>query len=116
MLIHLLIAFYPILLFILVPLLFKFFKIRQFSSINVPDVMTFFLIFGLHLFSRQITHVSILPYFLMLVSILALVLLLLDLFYNRHFEAKHFLHLFWRITFFITLLLYILMVVIIFNT
>ncbi|MCJ1977812.1 DUF3397 family protein [Lactococcus paracarnosus] len=116
MLVHLLIAIYPILLFILILLLFKFFKIRQFSSINVPDIVTFFLILGLHLFSRQITHISILPYFLMLMSIIALVLLSLDLFYNRHFEAKHFLHFFWRITFFVTLLLYILMVVIIFQT
>lgn len=116
MFIHLLIAIYPILLFILIPLLFKFFKIRQFSTINVPDIVTVFLIFGLHLFSRQVTHISILPYVLMLISIIALVLLFLDLFYNRHFEARHFLHFFWRITFFVTLLLYILMVIIIFKT
>ncbi|PCS08522.1 hypothetical protein RU86_GL001547 [Lactococcus piscium] len=82
----------------------------------MPDIMTVFLIFGLHLFSRQVTHISILPYFLMLISIIALVLLFLDLFYNRHFDARHFLHFFWRITFFVTLLLYILMIIIIFKT
>lgn len=106
---------YPILLFILTPLVFKFFRIRTFSSINIPDVMTFFLIFGLHYFSRKLTHMSIIPYFSLLVSLLAMILLLLDLFYYRAFAAKQFIHLFWRLTFFITLLLYICMVIIVFT-
>lgn len=108
-------VFYPILLFILLPLVFKFFRIRTFSSINVPDVMTFFLIFGLHYFSQKLTHMTIIPYFLMLVSVLAMILLLLDLLYYRSFAAKQFIHLFWRLTFFITLLLYICMVIIVFT-
>ena len=106
---------YPIILLILMPLLFKFFRIRTFSSINIPDVMTFFLIVGLHYFSRKLAHISIIPYFSLLVSVLALILLLLDLFYYRYFSAKQFIHLFWRLTFFITLILYMCMVVIVFT-
>lgn len=113
MLTNLLIASYPILVFIGVIVLFKFFRIRQHLPINVPDIVTFFLIFGLHQFSRRITHVSILPYFLLLISAMALILLLLDLFYYREFSARKFLHFFWRTTFFVTFILYICMVVII---
>ena len=106
---------YPIILLILMPLLFKFFRIRTFSNINIPDVMTFFLIVGLHYFSRKLAHISIIPYFSLLVSVLALILLLLDLFYYRYFFFFLFVHIFWRLTFFITLILYICMVVIVFT-
>lgn len=113
MLMKLLIAAYPILIFILIALFFSYFKIRKHLPVNVPDVVTVFLIIGLHLFSRQVTQISILPYYLILISSMALVLLLLDLFYYRHFRPKQFVRFFWRVTFFITLLLYICMVYII---
>ena len=116
MLMKLLITLYPILIFIIIAILFNFFRIRKHLSLNVPDVVTFFLIFGLHYFSRQVTRISILPYFLLLISAMALILLLLDLFYYRDFSAKKFLHFFWRVTFFMTLLLYICMVFVIFTT
>lgn len=111
----LLMTLYPILIFILIAVLFSYFKIRKHLPINVPDVVTFFLIFGLHLFSRQVTQVSILPYYLLLISGMALVLLLLDLFYYRAFNPRKFLHFFWRVTFFMTLLLYICMLYVIFT-
>ena len=116
MLMKLLITLYPIIIFTLIAIFFNYFRIRKHLPLNVPDIVTFFLIFGLHYFSRQVTHVSILPYFLLLISALALILLLLDLFYYRDFSAKKFLHFFWRVTFFMTLLLYICMVYVIFTT
>jgi hypothetical protein len=115
MLINLLIASYPLLVFILVAVAFHLFKLRTYLPLNVPDIVTFLLILGLHQVSRRVTHVSLLPYFLILLSAMALLLLLLDLFYYRAFSAKKFLYFFWRTTFFITLLLYICMVVVIFN-
>ncbi|MDN5413296.1 MAG: DUF3397 family protein, partial [Lactococcus raffinolactis] len=75
----LLITLYPILIFTVIAIFFNFFRIRKHLPLNVPDVVTFFLIFGLHYFSRQVTHVSILPYYLLLISAMALILLLLDL-------------------------------------
>lgn len=116
MLMKLLITLYPILIFTVIAIFFNFFRIQKHLPLNVPDVVTFFLIFGLHYFSRQVTHVSILPYYLLLISAMALILLLLDLFYYREFRAKKFLYFFWRATFFITLLLYICMVFIIFTS
>ncbi|WP_172356205.1 DUF3397 domain-containing protein [Pseudolactococcus insecticola] len=115
MLTHILITLYPILVFIIVAIFFNFFHIREHLPLNVPDIVTFFLIFGLHKFSHQITQVSLLPYFLALISAMALILLLLDLFYYRVFVPKQFLKFFWRTTFFITLVLYIAMVVILFT-
>lgn len=88
MLMKLLITLYPILIFTVIAIFFNFFRIRKHLPLNVPDVVTFFLIFGLHYFSRQVTHVSILPYYLLLISAMALILLLLDLFYYREFRAK----------------------------
>jgi hypothetical protein len=115
MLTHILIALYPIIMIMLVAVVFRYFKIRQHLSLNVPDVVTFLLIFGLHRFSKAIVNISILPYFFMIISAMALILLLLDLFYYRDFSAKKFTKFFWRVTFFITLLLYICMVIVIFT-
>ncbi|WP_172209219.1 DUF3397 domain-containing protein [Pseudolactococcus hodotermopsidis] len=115
MLTNILIALYPLIIFIGVAFIFNFFHIRKHLPINVPDIVTFFLIFGLHKFSRLVTHISILPYFLLLISAMALILLLLDLLYYREFYAQKFIKLFWRTTFFITLILYLAMTVVIFT-
>ncbi|PCS02984.1 hypothetical protein RU85_GL001482 [Lactococcus garvieae] len=95
---------------------FKFLRIRQLTNrkLRIPDIFVLFLVFGLQLFSEQFTAINILPYYFLIISILALVLLLLDLFYFKDFKYKRFFKLFWRITFVITFALYIAMIVMIY--
>ncbi|MEY8458646.1 DUF3397 domain-containing protein [Lactococcus ileimucosae] len=107
---------YPLLTWLVLVFAFKFLRIRQLTrrKLLIADVYVLFLIYGLQLFSEQLTAVNILPYYLLILSILALILLLLDLFYYKAFNYKRFFKLFWRLTFIITLALYIAMIVMIY--
>lgn len=107
---------YPILIFILLVFVFKFFRLRALPNrqLKIPDIFTLFLILGLQTFSSRLTSISILPYYLLVISGLALVLLLLDLFYYHRFSYRGFLKLWWRVTFIITLLMYVGFLVVIF--
>lgn len=111
-----LMALYPFFTFIALVFIFKFFRLRRLTNrkLKIPDVLTLFLILGIHLFSKNITSISILPYYLLIISGLALTLLLLDLFYYKRFTYRRFLKLWWRLTFIITLLIYIVLTVMIF--
>ncbi|PWR40840.1 DUF3397 domain-containing protein, partial [Listeria monocytogenes] len=66
----------------------------------------------MQIFSKNVTSISIIPYYLLIISGLALVLLLLDLLYYKQFTYRRFLKLWWRLTFFITLIIYLILIVI----
>ncbi|PCS00661.1 DUF3397 domain-containing protein [Lactococcus fujiensis] len=109
-------ALYPILVFIALVFVFKFFRLRHLTNrrLKIPDVYTLFLILGLKIFSSQLVTISILPYYFLIVSGLALVLLLLDVFYYRAFVFRRFLKLWWRVTFIITFVMYLGFLIVIF--
>lgn len=106
---------YPFLIFIFLVFIFKFFRLRHLTNrhLKIPDVFTIFLAIGLQLFSKKLTGISILPYYLLMISGLAIVLLLLDLFYYKSFAYGKFLKLWWRITFIITFLIYLGFIIVI---
>ena len=117
MFIKVLMALYPLIVFIALVFIFKFFRLRHLTNrkLKIPDVFTIFLILGMQIFSKNVTSISIIPYYLLIVSGLALVLLLLDLLYYKQFTYRRFLKLWWRLTFFITLIIYIIHIVITFT-
>ncbi|WEV45015.1 DUF3397 domain-containing protein [Streptococcaceae bacterium ESL0687] len=102
---------YPLLIIFFLNYLFKFFKIRKFTGLRVPDIATLFIILGIYLFSLKLTTTSMLPYFLILMSGLGLVILLVDLFYVRKFDRNNFLKLFWRLSFLIAFIMYYMMAI-----
>lgn len=115
MLSKMMIALFPLLVWIVLVLAFKFLHLRKLTNrkLKIPDVFTVFLAYGLYAFSGTFTKINILPYYLLIVSGLSLTLLLLDLFYYRQFKYGRFLKLWWRITFIITFVSYIAMTVVI---
>jgi Protein of unknown function (DUF3397). len=117
MFIKVLIALYPLIVFIALVFIFKFFRLRRLTNhkLKIPDLFTVFLILGIQIFSKNITNISIIPYYLLIISGLALVLLLLDLFYYKRFSYLRFLKLWWRLTFFITLIIYLILIVTVFT-
>lgn len=117
MFIKVLMALYPLIVFIALVFIFKFFRLRHLTSrkLKIPDVFTIFLILGMQIFSKNVTSISIIPYYLLIISGLALVLLLLDLLYYKQFTYRRFLKLWWRLTFFITLIIYLILIVITFT-
>ena len=108
MFIKVLMALYPLIVFIALVFIFKFFRLRHLTNrkLKIPDVFTIFLILGMQIFSKNVTSI---------ISGLALVLLLLDLLYYKQFTYRRFLKLWWRLTFFITLIIYLILIVITFT-
>ena len=117
MFIKVLMALYPLIVFIALVFIFKFFRLRHLTNrkLKIPDVFTILLILGMQIFSKNVTSISIIPYYLLIISGLALVLLLLDLLYYKQFTYRRFLKLWWRLTFFITLIIYLILIVITFT-
>ena len=117
MFIKVLMALYPLIVFIALVFIFKFFRLRHLTKrkLKNPDVFTIFLILGMQIFSKNVTSISIIPYYLLIISGLALVLLLLDLLYYKQFTYRRFLKLWWRLTFFITLIIYLILIVMTFT-
>lgn len=117
MFIKVLMALYPLIVFIALVFIFKFFRLRHLTNrkLKITDVFTIFLILGMQIFSKNVTSISIIPYYLLIISGLALVLLLLDLLYYKQFTYRRFLKLWWRLTFFITLIIYLILIVITFT-
>lgn len=117
MFIKVLMALYPLIVFIALVFIFKFFRLRHLTNrkLKIPGVFTLFLILGMQIFSKNVTSISIIPYYLLIISGLALILLLLDLFYYKQFAYRRFLKLWLRLTFFITLIIYLILVVMTFT-
>lgn len=115
MLLKIIATLYPFIILGGLVFIFKFFRLRQLThhKLRIPDVFTFFLILGLTFFSRKLTEISILPYCLLILSGLALILLLLDLFYYKAFDYHRFLKLWWRISFIIIFLIYLAFIIVI---
>lgn len=109
-------ALYPLLVFIVLVFVFKYFKLRHLTNrrLKIPDVFIVFLVIGLSIYSNQLASISILPYYFLIISGLALVLMMLDLLYYKNFVFRRFLKLWWRITFIITFIIYISFIVVIF--
>ena len=76
MFIKVLMALYPLIVFIALVFIFKFFRLRHLTNrkLKIPDVFTIFLILGMQIFSKNVTSISIIPYYLLIISGLALVL------------------------------------------
>ncbi|WEV60510.1 DUF3397 domain-containing protein [Streptococcaceae bacterium ESL0729] len=102
---------YPLLIIFILNYLFKFFKIRKYIGIRVPDIATLFLILGIYLFSLKLTTTSMLPYFIIMMSGLGIVILLVDLFYVRKFDRSNFFKLFWRLAFLASFIMYYMMAI-----
>ncbi|MCL2677350.1 MAG: DUF3397 domain-containing protein [Streptococcaceae bacterium] len=117
MFIKILVAAYLILTFVALIFIFKYFKLRKLTKhqLKIPDVWTILLIVGFFLFHHRLGNINFLPWYFFFISGLALILLGLDLFYYKSFALRRFLKLFWRISFFITLAFYLLLILLIFG-
>lgn len=101
----------PIFSFILV----KFFRLRRFK-INFADFSLPLYAFELVLVSQEFYTHNFFPYYLIVMSLLAIVLTIVLLWGVHAFSYRRFFKLFWRIGFIVTFFCYLLTVIIIFLT
>lgn len=94
-------------------ILVSVFKLGRYG-IKFPDIA--FVLFALEilLVSGKFFNHNILPYYLILLALLAIVISLNLIFKSQNFYYRRFLKLFWRIGFLLTFALYIILVLYIF--
>lgn len=85
----------------------KYTGITKFIKINVADLATAFLIFGIFEITRRLFKVSILPNFFLSLLLLALTIIVFQIFYYQEFFYGKFFKMFWRMTFLFSVLVYV---------
>lgn len=92
------------------------FAITRFSifkkyAIKSVDLATFFLIIGLHELSMETYSGSIFPFWLIVVMLLGIVLAVFFAYYYGEVDYHRFFKMFWRLTFLLTIILYLVFIV-----
>ncbi|WP_432579360.1 DUF3397 domain-containing protein [Streptococcus agalactiae] len=93
--------------------LVKIFKLKKFN-IMFPDIAFPIFVFLIPLISSSLLKQNLLPYYLILISLLAIGITIKLLRTKTFFSYKRFLKLFWRSGFILTFLFYLGLLVIIF--
>ncbi|HEO6845787.1 TPA: DUF3397 domain-containing protein, partial [Streptococcus agalactiae] len=93
--------------------LVKIFKLKKFN-IMFPDIAFPIFVFLIPLISSSLLKQNLLPYYLILISLLAIGITIKLLRTKTLFSYKRFLKLFWRSGFILTFLFYLGLLVIIF--
>lgn len=81
-------------------------------KIKMPDLAVPFLLLGIHEISRHMSSFSILPYYLLSITLLGIGIVLFQAYHFREITYGRFFKMFWRMTFLLTLLLYLIMIII----
>lgn len=102
---------YPVLTLLILGLLFRLLHLRRYTKIRVTDIWTLFLIYGLNTFFQTATGSGLWAYYLLLASVLALVLIAIDVFLRETFNFKDFFKRWWRILYLMTLAMYLCLLV-----
>lgn len=106
-----LIVLFPIIVYVVLWLIFHLLRLKRYTKVHIIDIWTLFLIYGLVIFIKKATSFSFLPYYLMLISAIALVLLILDLFYYQKFKFSKFFKRWWRILYLVTVSMYFCLII-----
>jgi hypothetical protein len=80
-------------------------------KIKVIDIATLFLFVGLHGLSELAFQQSILPYFLMSILLLGICVAAFQAYFLEEIKWPRFFKMFWRLTFMITCVVYLVMII-----
>ena len=106
------IVFFPIIVYAVLWLIFRFLKLHHSKRIRVSDILVIFLVFGLESFIKTAAGTTFLPYYLMLASGIGLALLLIDLFIYKDFRFSKFFRRFWRVISIVTSVMYFCLILV----
>jgi hypothetical protein len=90
----------------------KKFKFDKKIKANASDIATPFLFVGLHALSKKAFFESVLPYFFISIFLLGMGIAGFMAYMHGEINYKKFLKLFWRMTFIITALIYLIFAII----
>lgn len=88
------------------------FSLQKKWGVKAPDLTVPFLFLGLHFLSVNTFDLSIVPYFLITAILVGIGVAIFQAYFYGEIAYRHYLKMFWRIVFLLTMVLYIAMVVI----
>ncbi len=104
-------SLFPILVLFAVKFLMSTSSKLQQLRLKSIDIVTFFMAFGLHELSSLTFNRSIFPFWLIMAMLLAIGSGIYFVYYKKDFELNKVLKIFWRLTFLVTTVLYIVFVI-----
>jgi hypothetical protein len=102
--------FFPIIVLFACNFLVSTFSLKQRFKIKAPDISIPFLFLGLHVLSKDSYNQSIVPYVIISVLLLGIGVALFQAYYYGEILYGRYFKMFWRVTFLLTLLLYVLLI------
>lgn len=88
------------------------FSLHKKRGIKAPDLAVPFLFIGLHFLSVNSFGTSIVPYFLITTILVGISVAIFQAYFYGEIAYSHYLKMFWRIVFLLTMVLYVIMIVI----
>lgn len=88
------------------------FHLRERWKIKAPDLAVPFLVIGIHEISKAFMPFSILPYVLLGICLLGIAVVIFQAYRYREIVYGRFFKMFWRLTFLIACLLYLVMIIV----
>lgn len=102
---------FPIIVFLASDYLVNTFKLKQRFNLRTPDITVPFLIVGMHEISKSISTFSILPYFLLTILLLGIGVVVFQAYRYREIMYGRFFKMFWRLTFLLAVLIYLILII-----
>ncbi|MDR0199466.1 MAG: DUF3397 domain-containing protein [Streptococcaceae bacterium] len=105
------ILLFPIVTYLILWGIFRFFGLKRYTKLRVIDLWTPFLIYGADRFVTSATQISLFPYFLLAAAGMGILLLVIAVFITKQFQAGPYFRRFWRALFFMSTSLYISLII-----
>lgn len=102
---------FPILVFVIGFQVMKRLPLREKFNIKLPDIVTPFLLLGIHRLSVDSFQASSLPYLLILILLVGIAVSLCHAYYFGDIQYKRFFKFFWRLVFLVSLVIYLFMII-----
>lgn len=101
---------YPAIVLFGCQFLVKLFPLNRRFKIKAPDLAIPFLWSGMHILSRNIATVSFLPFFLISILLMGIGIAVFQAYYYGEIIYSRYLKMTWRLTFLITIVLYLVLI------
>lgn len=100
----------PIVAFLLIQFVFNKNVFGQQNNLRTPDLATPFLIVSVHFTSKNVLGESLLPYFTLIMLLIAMLIAVFHVRYFKTIDYKRYLKMLWRIAFLVITLFYIVVI------
>lgn len=102
---------FPIIIFFIGYQVMTYLPLKEKFNLKLPDIVTPFLLLGIHRLSVDSFQASSLPYLMILILLVGIAVALSHAYYFGDIQYKRFFKFFWRLVFLVSVVIYITMII-----